>query len=187
MKKLILLLSLLVVVLFVVSCAPAEEVSDEEIESNLEDLSTDELVEVATSDDETALAGMAPGKDQNVLKVSAPRYRKAAVRKLARKCGQATINSDFSNFVAGLSSLNINPVVNDNIQQAITQGKITIEIVNGEPSIILPNFGGESQDGDSRPSGDGTRMECTGCNGGKNKWVLDYCDDNACHMSCVPC
>jgi hypothetical protein len=62
MKKIILLLSLLVVAMFLVSCTPAEEVSDEELEAELEQLSDEELdmvIEEGEAEKDGALVGEA--------------------------------------------------------------------------------------------------------------------------------
>lgn len=58
MRKIVLLSSLLVVILFLVSCAPREQMSDEELEAELSGLSPEEL-EAVTAEGSAAIAGMA--------------------------------------------------------------------------------------------------------------------------------
>ncbi|MBT4111321.1 hypothetical protein HOE37_05670 [Candidatus Woesearchaeota archaeon] len=63
MKKIFLvMLGLLVVFMFLVGCTPTEEISDEELEAELSELSAEELdqaIETVESEDTSALAGQA--------------------------------------------------------------------------------------------------------------------------------
>ena len=82
MKKIILLVSLLVVVLFVVSCAPAEEVSDAELEDELGELSDAELDEVieASESEGDALVGQAYSKYKRIPRASKQRVLTTAYK-----------------------------------------------------------------------------------------------------------
>tara|TARA_Y100000310_G_scaffold329519_1_gene399545 strand:+ start:246 stop:770 length:525 start_codon:yes stop_codon:yes gene_type:complete len=174
MKKIILLLSLLVMLLFVVSCAPVEELSDEEIESDLEGLTTDKLAEMAIAEDSPIFSGQAIS--QKSLKV----YQKTAVNILAERARQQSSNFDNIDFVADINYLGTALGIEDTIQQALDSGKITVEIENGEPTIIIPNYG-ETID-------DGGMYSCGKCNGKpKSRYGRIGCSETSCQLGCIPC
>ena len=95
MKKII-LLGVLVFMLFLISCAPTEEVSDAEIDTELEQMSDEELLDVATVEDaDSALAGEAW---RRYSKSTKSRYKSAAKKTLSNRIAvrSAPVNIDLS-------------------------------------------------------------------------------------------
>ncbi len=95
MKKII-ILGVLVLALFLVSCASTEEVSDEEIEASLEDLSDEQLLDVATGEesDGTAIVGEAYKRDSS-------RYRSSAKTVLSNRLSKTFKGKGFEVLVDG--------------------------------------------------------------------------------------
>jgi hypothetical protein len=94
MKKIIFLMSV-VVLLFVVSCAP--EITEKELDAELEELSNEELAELSVEEGSGAIAGEAIRKGGKLSTVSKSRVKKAARRVLtARPTATKCVDSDYS-------------------------------------------------------------------------------------------
>ncbi|MBU0460229.1 MAG: hypothetical protein KJ597_00765 [Nanoarchaeota archaeon] len=145
-KSIFVVLSLLVIAMFLVGCAPQEELSQEDqqaLDSELNQMSDeqlDQVIEEAESEGATALAGQAYSKYKAIPKASKSRVLSSAYKtKLARASCDTTgtlLEGETNNYVA--DGINYEITVTNFLYQAYAGGVHSVEFsVNGETFTLL--------------------------------------------------